>query len=274
MEIRTSLIVFTDLDGTLLDHDDYSWAAAKDALSRLFKNKIPLIAVSSKTLAELKAINAQSNLFTGLIGENGGVVDIAGQHRDLGPTAELIDRIRAEIADRVAIPVAGFRTSSAEKIAHETGLPIEDAKRAGDRHCSDPLIWHPEEKDLRIARQIAEENGIRLVRGGRFHTLCGETDKGAAMQAALEILQETGALPDDRSSITIVALGDSPNDTAMLAAADIAVQIPPKHGSAPVLNLGTRPVRVADAPGPEGWNAMVNSILDEYAPTALQGGGK
>ena len=33
------LVVFTDLDGTLLDHDDYSFEAARPALAQLEEKK-------------------------------------------------------------------------------------------------------------------------------------------------------------------------------------------------------------------------------------------
>ena len=55
--------IFTDLDGTLLDHDTYSWAPAAPAIERIKKLGIPLIAISSKTLAELSHLNATDHLF-------------------------------------------------------------------------------------------------------------------------------------------------------------------------------------------------------------------
>ncbi|MFQ5696467.1 MAG: mannosyl-3-phosphoglycerate phosphatase, partial [Terriglobia bacterium] len=47
------LIVFTDLDATLLDHQTYSWAAAEPALRRLRLLGIPLVFCTSKTRAEV-----------------------------------------------------------------------------------------------------------------------------------------------------------------------------------------------------------------------------
>lgn len=41
--MQTKLIVFTDLDGTLLDHDNYSWQEAKPALDRLKLKHGPVI---------------------------------------------------------------------------------------------------------------------------------------------------------------------------------------------------------------------------------------
>ena len=46
-------IVFTDMDGTLLDHDTYSYEQAKDALLMLKEKNIPLIVCTSKTRAEI-----------------------------------------------------------------------------------------------------------------------------------------------------------------------------------------------------------------------------
>ena len=45
-------VLFTDLDGTLLDLFDYSYDAALPALEFLKKRKIPVIVCTAKTLAE------------------------------------------------------------------------------------------------------------------------------------------------------------------------------------------------------------------------------
>ena len=52
---RPHLIIFSDLDGTLLDHDDYRWQAADPALARLRAANIPLVLNSSKTVPEILA---------------------------------------------------------------------------------------------------------------------------------------------------------------------------------------------------------------------------
>ncbi len=46
-------IVFSDLDGTLLDHHTYSFQEATEALDALRKRAIPLILCTSKTRSEL-----------------------------------------------------------------------------------------------------------------------------------------------------------------------------------------------------------------------------
>lgn len=50
------LAVFTDLDGTLLDHNTYSWDAARPALDRLVRLQCLVVLASSKTAAEVLAL--------------------------------------------------------------------------------------------------------------------------------------------------------------------------------------------------------------------------
>ncbi|MBC06995.1 HAD-IIB family hydrolase [Thalassospira sp.] len=270
MPHNRAIAVFTDLDGTLLDHDTYSWTDARPALDRLKQLSIPLIAVSSKTLAELEHINQTSGLFDGLIGENGGVIALGGNVEQYGPATETVDRTREEIKSAVTVPVDSFRTVSPEVIAAETGLPLEDAIRAGQRHCSDPLIWQPAAKDIAVARKIAEKADLTLVKGGRFHTLCGPSSKGIAMRRMVERLsvawlQESADGTHQR--FTTIALGDSPNDIPMLAEADYAVQIPSKHGKRTLPLLEHSNLRIAPEPGPAGWSKAVNDILDQIINT-------
>jgi len=278
MQQTRTIAIFTDLDGTLLDHDDYRWDAARPAIERIRSLSIPLIAVSSKTLAELDHIQMNYGLFDGLIGENGGVISLDGEVEQPGPSSQTIDSARDAIIAAVNVPLGSFRTDPPEMIATETGLTLDDAIRAGQRHCSDPLIWQPSEQDIDIAADIASQFSLKLVKGGRFHTLCGPSNKGAAMKRMLERLVVSGRLGDSdvdgdgdthatKTAITTIALGDSANDIPMLAAADIAVQIPPKRGirSEPLLTHSD--LRIAPYPGPEGWNAALQSILDQIINT-------
>ena len=69
------LLVFTDLDATLLD-DSYSWAPAAEAIERLKRGKHCLVLSSSKTLAEMHALALELDLNAPLIAENGATIAI------------------------------------------------------------------------------------------------------------------------------------------------------------------------------------------------------
>ena len=67
-------IIFSDLDGTLLDHKTYTFEPASEALSVLKSRKIPLILSSSKTKAEIERIQSKLALKDPFIFENGSGV--------------------------------------------------------------------------------------------------------------------------------------------------------------------------------------------------------
>ena len=48
------IVIFTDLDGTLLHPKSYSFDAALPALNLIKEKKIPLVLCSSKTKAEIE----------------------------------------------------------------------------------------------------------------------------------------------------------------------------------------------------------------------------
>ena len=63
------LLVFSDLDGCLLDHFSYSYQAARPPLNKL--SAIPQIITASKTLAEIAELSAELELVSRFIVENG-----------------------------------------------------------------------------------------------------------------------------------------------------------------------------------------------------------
>ena len=65
-------VVFTDLDGTLLDSEDYSFRAALPALKHLKRNNVPWIMVTSKTRAEVEHWRTVLGNDHPFIVENGG----------------------------------------------------------------------------------------------------------------------------------------------------------------------------------------------------------
>ena len=71
--------MFTDLDGTLLDHDTYGFEPALPALAMLAQKNIPVILNSSKTLVEILKIRSALGNCHPFIAENGSVVAVPEQ---------------------------------------------------------------------------------------------------------------------------------------------------------------------------------------------------
>ena len=68
-------VIFTDLDGTLLD-ENYSFKKAKPALDLVREKKIPLVICTSKTRAEIEVYRKKLRNNHPFISENGGAIFI------------------------------------------------------------------------------------------------------------------------------------------------------------------------------------------------------
>ena len=78
LSIQQPLLVFSDLDGTLLDSHSYDWQPAAPWLSRLREANVPVILCSSKTSAEMLYLQKMLGLQgLPLIAENGAVIQLA-----------------------------------------------------------------------------------------------------------------------------------------------------------------------------------------------------
>ncbi|MGD8282109.1 MAG: HAD-IIB family hydrolase [Gemmatimonadota bacterium] len=262
------LVIFTDLDGTLLDHDTYDWRPAAPMIARLRDQGSPLVFVTSKTRAEVAVLRAEMGVDEPFIVENGAAAFFPERYGRLDlPEAVPIGAFRAlvfgrpytEARDFAAsvrgrFGLEGFGDMSVEEIAEVTGLPLEAAKRAKQREFTEPFRLEDDRELDRLAA-AARDHGFRITTGGRLHHLMGsDQDKGIAVRAVRDAFgRALGARP------TTVGLGDGPNDVPMLDAVDEAVLVPAP--GRPLPEVRNDHVHVAPAPGPEGWAAALSKIL-------------
>jgi len=267
-------VIFTDLDGTLLDHHSYSWAAAEEALEELERRRIPLVFVTSKTRAEVEDLRRKLGNAHPFITENGGGVFIPhgyfaqrieeaatiGRYHCLAlarPYEEVVALLE-EIAGKTGASVVGFHNLSAREIAQNTGLSQRQAELARERDFDEPFFFAgASEQAIEAFVREAGQRGAEVARGGRFWHLAVGSDKGRAVRRLLELYRESR-----RARVRSVALGDSPSDLPMLAAVDRPILLPRQDAGfdAEVLQRLPRVARGA-APGPEGWNQAVGRIL-------------
>lgn len=266
------LLIFTDLDGTLLDHQTYSFEGAGQTLRRLRECSIPLILTSSKTRAEILKLQERLGLNEPFIAENGGGIffppghalsDVAGAipfngHRGvvLGKPYAVIRAIFADLKRK--FHVRGFGDMTVDEIMQHTGLNREAAALAAQRDFTEPFLFPAEELPEEVEKAAADA-GLAVTRGGRFHHLMGAgQDKGRAVAETVRLFQEK-----TREQIITVGLGDAPNDFSMLQAVAIPVLLPGPDGT--FADLDIHRLRRAPFPGSRGWGMIVARILDEVA---------
>jgi mannosyl-3-phosphoglycerate phosphatase len=153
----------------------------------------------------------------------------------------------------------GFQDMAAEELAELTGLDVEAASRALQRHVTEPLIWQGSDAELEEFRGALAAANLRLVQGGRFWHAMGIFDKADGARFLLEKYQERYG----RESLLAIALGDSPNDQQLLESADIPVVIRGLNSDSVQLPSDRHAVRSLRS-GPEGWNDCVLNLLFEY----------
>jgi mannosyl-3-phosphoglycerate phosphatase len=56
------IVVFTDLDGSLLDFDHYSFEGARLSLERLKRHHIPVVFTTSKTRREVEVLRQEMGI--------------------------------------------------------------------------------------------------------------------------------------------------------------------------------------------------------------------
>ncbi|OQC29522.1 MAG: Glucosyl-3-phosphoglycerate/mannosyl-3-phosphoglycerate phosphatase [Deltaproteobacteria bacterium ADurb.Bin072] len=262
------LIVFTDLDGTLLNHGDYSWEAARPALEKTRELGIPLVICTSKTRPEVELLRAEIGAAGPFIVENGGGIFFPREYDDLHVGSSLVmdtyrciplgipyARIRAFIEETAeTFAITGFGDMTVEEVSRLTGLDARRASLARQREFSEPFILAREE-DLHEIERLAHLKGLTITRGGRFYHCMGYgNDKGGSVKRVRDIFARHW-----RGGVTAIGFGDSPNDFPLLEAVDIPVLIPHDDGSYEGLDL---PGLVhAPYPGSRGWNAAALSVI-------------
>ncbi len=249
------LLVFSDLDGTLLDHRDYSWAQAQPGLDALRGIGGGLVLASSKTAAEIDILRQEMGAKDWpAIVENGAGILWPGTAP--GADRDEYDRLRATLRD-MPKGFTGFGDMSVDEIARQTGLPPEAADRAARRQFSEPGLWRGSDADLDRFLAALARHGIHARRGGRFLTLSHGRTKADAMHEVVAHLRP------ERT----IALGDAPNDVEMIEAADrgVIVRNPDAPAIPPLPGEARGTIHRTTRSGPAGWSDAIQNLILELS---------
>jgi mannosyl-3-phosphoglycerate phosphatase len=268
-------LVFTDLDGTLLDHDTYGFDPALPALAMLAQKKIPVILNSSKTLVEILKIRSTLGNCHPFIAENGSVVAVPDQTfpglagkdplfqdhsgllvKRLGGDRKAVLDILNRLRHKHGFSFEGFADMNPSRLSEVTGLTENQAIQASRRLSTEPILWQdtPEQWEA-FAGHLADA-GLGWVQGGRFISISRPFDKKDGVACLMDLYTaETGSAP------FTIGLGDSPNDQAMLDMMDIAVVIRSARCDQIALNRAHTVIRTI-AKGPEGWQEAMDMIFN------------
>lgn len=262
-------IVFTDLDGTLLDRDTYSFSPAEPALQYLDQHRIPLVLSSSKTRCEMEMWRRRLGNCDPFIVENGAAVVIPQgyfpfpipwaksrgpfQVVEFGaPYAALVQALVIASSES-RCRIAAFHQWDAVQLSLHTGLPLAEAELAKQREYDEPFeVADADQSRLPDLLAAIVRLGYRWTRGGRFYHITGNNDKAVAVRLLTELYQR------QFGAVRTVGLGDEMNDVALLNTVDVPVVVhsAAAHRVAPLV----RAACVTSSDGPQGWNEAVLAL--------------
>ncbi len=258
-DLQQPLIVFTDVEGTLLDSHTQSWQPASAWLQRLKEHAVPVVLCSSKTAAEMMLLQKELGLGAQpIIAENGAVIQLAGAWEDdeafprlmTGSPHEEIQHVLQQLREDDGYKFTTFSDVSAQEIAEWTGMNLRHAELARLHEASETLIWRDSDENMRAFTEALASLGLQFVQGARFwHVLDERGGKAQAVSWLMGRYQQKEGFR--RLSI---GLGDGPNDAPLLDSTDYAVVVKglSREGIRLKQDLPER-VYATRETGPDGW---------------------
>jgi mannosyl-3-phosphoglycerate phosphatase len=262
-------IVFTDLDGTLLDSKTYSYQKSLAAINRLKENGIPVIFCSAKTRAEQEVYRRELGLSHPFIAENGGAIFIPRAyfsfpfdcHKavddllaiELAIPRSRVRRLLVKIGRENDFRFKGLGDMNAADVAEITGLNLESAKLAQQREYDEPVEFDASGKDLSEFLSKLRQAGLNWSYGGRLHHVMGGGGKGEAVKILSGLYRRMWG------KIRTVGLGNGLNDLPLLLQVDIPILVQKRDHSWEDMNLPR--LRKVQGVGPEGWSRAIVEIF-------------
>jgi len=263
-------VIFTDIDGTLLDSRSPDMNKVKELVDMTLQNGIHLIFCSSKTEQEQNKIKSQVSLHEPYIVENGAAIIIPVNYFkkanlnnskflqnnyviETGGSAIKIRSLLKKIKDNYGIDFKGVSDLTISELSNITKLSEDYAKRMMDRKYSETVVQIDNKKFTEFAN-IIEKEGLKIIPGNQYFDITLGNDKGTAVKILIDAFRK-----EFTNNVIFFAIGDSKNDESMLSLADFPMLVQKFDGSWEDLKFDK--LNMINGVGPKGWEIALDLIL-------------
>jgi mannosyl-3-phosphoglycerate phosphatase len=279
-------VVLTGLETGLLDRQSGSYGAARQALAALERRSIPLILISSYPRAQVDPVRLALELEHPFITEGGmalyvpehyfpqSVLDPSWRHcspyyvQEFGVGSEHVRQMLKPLRMMLQSDLVGYGDWTAVELALWLGCSVEMAQTARQREYSEIFSYTGDPMLLQqAAAGLVTEGGSPLrirpieTSAPQSQWILSASHHPDPLQEATRILLQ--CYQDHLGVVeTSLGIGSEPQDSSFLVLTKTAVALP----SPQVQSLWAQARdnwQLADLPGPEGWNDVVLTWLEE-----------
>ena len=256
-----SLIIFTDLDGSLLHRDNFKFDKIKGYVKNLIDNGIVIIPNTSKTENEIEEFIKELGSELPFISENGSSIHGLNLINANFPNKIILSRDKQELYEifNSKIPkelknkckfISDMNTSQQSNIL---GLQDNYLKNALDRKYTIPFLFEGNKIEKNKLLKILRSSSLNMQDGGRVLNLGDNTDKVKSMNQVLKIYKKV------ENKIKVIGVGDNFNDLDMLRNCDIPCLVFNDQFNRDQINIDN--LIVSNKPSPEGWSDVIKTAL-------------
>jgi len=261
MKKKFTIIVFTDLDGTLLHRDTFQFDTIKDYIKSLINKGVIIIPNSSKTETEIEKFNEELGVNLPFISENGASIHGLNLITSNFPDKLIVSREKEELLRIFENKVPEklkqkcFQISKMSKKDQENilGQKDEKLKNALNRKYTLPFLFKGDKNEKNRLLKLLNTNSLTLQEGGRVSNLCDNVNKVKSMNRVVKILKNI------KEKIITIAVGDNHNDLDMLKNCDIPCLVFNDQFKLDQINIDN--LIFSNKPSPEGWADVIKKAL-------------
>jgi mannosyl-3-phosphoglycerate phosphatase len=258
----SNILLFTDLDGTLLNKKTFEFKAALNLIKNCISKGINIIPNSSKTDLELDEICENLEIPKVYISENGSFIYGLNYLSKKLNEKVYLSRDKAVIfknfSDNINVKLQKkcliLENETLKNQIEVLGLPQNKISKAMNRKFSMPFFFLGNKDEEIELKKNVKKNGLNIQFGGRVLSLGDKVSKGDAMMRFISLLSN-----ETKKNYVSICVGDNENDFDMLDKCDYPCLV--KNGPLKNINFKNQCV-FSKKEAPDGWVEVVNKTLN------------